>query len=209
MLLHQELTDQIMSAFYKVYNCLGHGFLEKVYENAVAIELERQGHAVRQQQPIKVFYEGHPVGDYFADLIIDDLVILQLKAAQGISEAHETQLLNYLRATDVEVGLLLNFGTKPQFRRKVYMNDKNEHPDAADKGELVYLAISDPRESVQSARSALYSHGFDCQKETQTEVDGLIDRFTVCSDLRKSAKTARSAFYSDGFGCHYGLLRSA
>lgn len=135
MLLHQELTDRIINAFYKVYNALGHGFLEKAYENAVAIELERQGHTVRQQQPIKVFYEGHRVGDYFADLIIDDLVILELKAAQGINEAHETQLLNYLRATDVEVGLLLNFGTKPQFRRKVYMNDKKKHIANAEKGD--------------------------------------------------------------------------
>jgi GxxExxY protein len=127
MLLHQDLTDSIIKVFYKVYNALGHGFLEKVYENAVAIELEGHGHRIRQQEPIKVFYEGHAVGDYFADLIVDDLVILELKAAEAISVAHEAQLLNYLRATEIEVGLLLNFGVKPQFKRKIYMNDKKEH----------------------------------------------------------------------------------
>ena len=127
MLLHQDLTDQIIKVFYKVYNALGHGFLEKVYENAIVIELERIGYRVEQQKPIKVFYGGQAVGDYFADLIVDELVILELNTADAICEAHEAQLLNYLRATEIEVGLLLNFGTKPQFKRKIFMNDKKRH----------------------------------------------------------------------------------
>ncbi len=123
MLLHGELTDRIIKAFYKVYNTLGHGFLEKVYENSLALELRRLGLRVEQQQPIDVFYEGEMVGEYFADLIVEDIVILELKAAEAIHEAHEAQLVNYLRATEIEVGLLLNFGPKPQFKRKIFMND--------------------------------------------------------------------------------------
>ena len=124
MLLHGNLTDRIIKAFYKVYNTLGYGFLEKVYENSLALELRRLGFSVEQQQPINVFYEGEVVGEYFADLIVEDVVILELKAAEAMSEAHEAQLVNYLRATEIEVGLLFNFGPKPQFKRKIFMNDK-------------------------------------------------------------------------------------
>jgi GxxExxY protein len=123
MLLHSELTDRIIKAFYKVYNTLGYGFLEKVYENSLALELRRLGLRVEQQQPVDVFYEGDMVGEYFADLTVEDVVILELKAAEALHESHEAQLVNYLRATEMEVGLLLNFGPKPQFKRKVFMND--------------------------------------------------------------------------------------
>lgn len=119
---HTELTEQIIQMFYKVYNTLGHGFLEKVYENAMFHELTSMGFDVRRQHPINVFYDGVQVGNYYADLIVDGLVILELKAVEIICDEHEYQLINYLKATDMEVGLLLNFGKKPQFKRKVFSN---------------------------------------------------------------------------------------
>ena len=121
-LKHKELTDVIIKSFFKVYNTLGYGFLEKVYENALFIELRKQGYFVQKQKAIEVFYEEQVVGDYFADLIVSEKVILELKAAEGICEEHENQLVNYLKATDIEVGLLLNFGKAPEFKRKIFSN---------------------------------------------------------------------------------------
>jgi GxxExxY protein len=123
-LLHGDITDLILKAFYHVYNTLGYGFLEKVYENALKITLRKWGLSVRQQQPIKVYFEGEEVGEYFADLIVVENVILELKAGESICSAHESQLVNYLKATDIEVGLLVNFGPKPEFRRKIFRNDR-------------------------------------------------------------------------------------
>jgi GxxExxY protein len=119
-LIHDELTDGIISAFYKVYNKLGHGFLEKVYENALLHELRKRGFRVSKQVPLAVWYDGIKVGDYFADLLVNDLVIIELKAGSVIAEEHEAQLLHYLKASKFEVGLVLNFGPKPSFRRKVF-----------------------------------------------------------------------------------------
>jgi GxxExxY protein len=124
MLLHAEVTDCILQAFYHVYNTLGSGFLEKVYENALRNCLRTRGFQVEQQTPVKVYFEGEEVGDYHADLIVNGVVILELKAVEAIAPAHEAQLLNYLKATNIEVGLLLNFGDKPEFKRKVYTNDR-------------------------------------------------------------------------------------
>jgi GxxExxY protein len=121
-LQHKEITDKILKAFYTVYNVLGYGFLEKVYENALFIELRKLGLFVVKQQHIKVYYDGQEVGEYFADLLVENLVIIELKAAEAIIDEHEYQLLNYLKATDKEVGLLLNFGKKPEFKRKVFQN---------------------------------------------------------------------------------------
>lgn len=120
--LHQELTSKIISCFYKVYNTLGFGFLEKVYENALLIELTNNGISAERQKPINVHYEDKIVGEYFADLIINNKVILELKAAECLIEEHELQLINYLKATDIELGLLLNFGKKPEIRRKIFSN---------------------------------------------------------------------------------------
>ena len=125
-MLHSEITDLILKAFYKVYNILGYGFLEKVYENAMRIELTEMELNVLQQKKIKVFYEKNLVGDYFADLIVNQLVIIELKASENICEEHEAQLLNYLKATNIEVGLLLNFGKEPKFKRKLFTNDKKK-----------------------------------------------------------------------------------
>jgi len=123
---HGEVTQRIIDVFYHVYNTLGYGFLEKVYENAMVVELTGRGLQVRQQQPIRVYYSGQSVGEYFADLVVDDTVIVELKAAEQVAEEHEAQLINYLRATRLEVGLLLNFGPKPQVRRKVFDNERKE-----------------------------------------------------------------------------------
>ena len=122
-LKHKDLTDVIIKSYYKVYNTLGYGFLEKVYENALFIELRKHGLFVQKQKAIEVFYEEEIVGDYFADLIVSEKVILELKAAEEICEEHENQLINYLKATDIEVGLLLNFGKSPEFKRKVFTNE--------------------------------------------------------------------------------------
>jgi len=108
-MLHENITKKIIDSYYKVYNTLGYGFLEKVYENALKIELKRLNLKVDQQKSIKVLYETFEVGDYFADLIVEDLVIVELKAAESLCEEHEAQLINYLKATNLEVGLLLNF----------------------------------------------------------------------------------------------------
>jgi len=121
-LLHKEITEQILKAFYKVYNTLGYGFLEKVYENALFYELTEIGLKCERQKPIKVKYKCYNVGDYYADLVVEGFVIVEIKAAEMIAEEHEFQLINYLKATDIEVGLLLNFGKEPQFKRKVFTN---------------------------------------------------------------------------------------
>jgi GxxExxY protein len=126
----KALTEKIIGIFYKVFNALGYGFLEKVYENAMIIELERERVPVISQAPIKVSYEGKVVGEYFADMLVDGKVIVEIKAGHSLAPEHEAQLLNYLKATDAEVGLLLNFGPKPQVKRKVFDNiRKKQHTD--------------------------------------------------------------------------------
>lgn len=130
-LKHAELTEKIIGVFFDVYNELGHGFLESVYELALGIALTEAGLKVRHQVPIEVWFRGHQVGDFKADMVVDDKVLLELKAARNIDLAHEKQLLNYLRATQIEIGLLLNFGVKPEFRRLVFENERKEirvHP---------------------------------------------------------------------------------
>ncbi|MFO7957882.1 MAG: GxxExxY protein [Candidatus Brocadiia bacterium] len=117
---HGELTKRIIGAAYKVHNTLGYGFMEKVYENALGIELRRAGHEVRQQVPVQVSYEGEVVGDYVADLIVDGKVVVEVKAVATLDAVHEVQLVNYLKATGIEVGLLLNFGRKVEVKRRVF-----------------------------------------------------------------------------------------
>lgn len=122
-LKHSDLTDKIIKAYYDVYNQLGYGFLEKVYENALLIELRKKGLFCVAQLPIEVFYEEQKVGQYFADILVEDSVILEIKAAELLVEEHEAQLINYLKATELEIGLLLNFGKKPEFKRKIFSNE--------------------------------------------------------------------------------------
>ncbi|MGQ0828108.1 MAG: GxxExxY protein [Bacteroidota bacterium] len=106
---HSDITGKILKSYFNVYNILGYGFLEKVYENALIIELKKSGLQCEKQRPIDVFYDNQNIGLYFADIVVENKVIIELKAAEGIIEEHEAQLVNYLKATDIEVGLLLNF----------------------------------------------------------------------------------------------------
>ena len=108
--LHSDLTGQIIESFYKVYNCLGYGFLEKVYENALMILLEENGIEAKQQFPIKVTFHGRIIGDYIADILVENQIILELKAQDKIIDIHKAQTLNYLRATNLRLAILLNFG---------------------------------------------------------------------------------------------------
>lgn len=116
---HGELTHEIIGAAYRVHGELGCGFLEKVYEYAMALELNESGHKVKQQEPIEVTYRGRPVGDYFSDLVVDDTVIVEVKAVKAVDPKHEVQLVNYLKATGLEIGLLINFGRSVEVQRKI------------------------------------------------------------------------------------------
>jgi len=146
-MLHAETTDKIINSFFKVYNTLGYGFLEKIYENALVIELRRAEFNVLQQQNIKVFYENHVVGDYFTDIIADQ-VILEIKASECLRDENKAQLINYLKATDKEVGLLLNFGKTPEFKRVIFTNDRKER---------FKLESTNPCVSVESVSSVFPS----------------------------------------------------
>lgn len=121
---HTEITELIIKAYYNVYNQLGYGFLERVYQRAMMIELCKFAINCEQQKNLKVFYEGFEVGDYYADLVVDDKVIVELKAVEKLAPEHEVQLVNYLKATGIEVGLLLNFGPRAQIKRRVLSKDQ-------------------------------------------------------------------------------------
>lgn len=123
-LLHKEISKPILQVFYEVYNNLGYGFLEKVYQNAMYFELKSQGYEVEAQKQIKVYYKNRLVGEYYADLIIEDSVIVELKSCQCLLSSHVAQLMNYLKSTPIEVGLVLNFGETPDFKRLVYTNNR-------------------------------------------------------------------------------------
>jgi len=137
-LKHSELTDKIIGVFYDVYNELGHGFLESTYAEALGVALEESGLSAAREVPVPVWFRGKKVGQYYADMIVAGLILLELKAARTLESAHEAQLLHYLRATDVEVGLLLNFGVRPQFRRLLFDNARKKIRE-------------NPRESVAKA----------------------------------------------------------
>jgi GxxExxY protein len=126
-LYNKEITDKIIQVFYTVYFELGYGFLEKVYHNAMLIELRNRGFYCENQRKITVNYKGHDVGEYYPDIIVNDSIILELKASEALVYENEQQVINYLRATDKEIGLLLNFGKKPEIRRKIFTNDRKQH----------------------------------------------------------------------------------
>ncbi len=123
-MLLENKTRLIIKCFYEVYNTLGYGFLEKVYEKALIKELQTNKFFCEEQKKIEVFYKGKNVGEYYADILIDNEIILELKAAESLCEEHEYQLINYLKATNIELGLLLNFGKKPEIKRKIFTNDR-------------------------------------------------------------------------------------
>ncbi len=126
MLLHEELTSHILNAFYEVYNRLGYGFLEKVYQNSLFFELKNRGLDVIPQKRCAVFYKGREVGEYFSDIVVNEVIILELKACDAIAREHASQLQNYLKASNLELGFVLNFGQKPEFYRMLLTNDKKK-----------------------------------------------------------------------------------
>lgn len=128
-LKHKDLTDKIIGAFYEVYNTLGYGFLERVYRDALMHELMKRGLKVEREVGIKVYYDRVVVGDYYADLIVNGLIILEIKSAEAIAEEHESQLVNYLKATKIEVGLILNFGPRPAFKRRIHEIGRPLNPE--------------------------------------------------------------------------------
>ena len=125
--LLKDKTEKIIKCFYETYNVLGYGFLEKVYENALLKELVASGFKCESQKKISVSYKGDKVGEYYADILVDNEIILELKATESLCEEHEYQLINYLKATNIELGLLLNFGKRPEIRRKIFTNDRKNH----------------------------------------------------------------------------------
>ena len=130
---HSELTGKILGAFFQVHKEMGFGFSEKVYESALEVLLLELGMIVEKQKEIKVYYHGKVVGDYKADMIVNNVVLLELKSVEKLIDAHDAQLLNYLKATEIEVGLLLNFGKDAEFHRKIYDNSR--------KGSLLWTKI--------------------------------------------------------------------
>ena len=123
-LLHKSITDKILKVYYEVYNELGYGFLEKVYQNAMYFDLKSLGYKVAAQKQIKVYFKKQLVGEYYSDLLVEDKVIVELKATQLLMNIHVAQIMNYLKATPIEVGILLNFGEEPDFKRIIYTNDR-------------------------------------------------------------------------------------
>ncbi|MFZ4679503.1 MAG: GxxExxY protein [Flavobacterium sp.] len=126
-LLHKSITDIILKVYYEVYNELGYGFLEKVYQNAMYFELKSLGYKVEAQKQIKVYFKQQLVGEYYSDLLVEDKVIVELKACDLLMNIHVAQIMNYLKATQIEVGLLLNFGEEPEFKRLIYTNDRKKN----------------------------------------------------------------------------------
>jgi GxxExxY protein len=126
VLKHAELTERIIGVFYDVYNELGYGFLECVYEESLVIALHEAGLTANRQIPLPVWFRGHKVGEFRADMLVENCVLLELKSARSLDPAHEAQLLHYLKSTEIEIGMLLNFGTRPQFRRLIFDNGRKK-----------------------------------------------------------------------------------
>lgn len=121
---HSDLTGKILGAFFQLHKEMGYGFSEKVYQATLAILLEELDLVVEQQRPIKIYFHNQLVGEYIADMVVNGVVLLELKAIERLADVHSAQLLNYLKSTEIEVGLLLNFGPQAEFRRKIYDNSR-------------------------------------------------------------------------------------
>lgn len=134
------LTERVIGAFYAVYRELGHGFLESVYENAMAIALQEDGLSVRQQAPVVVRFHGRNIGEFRVDLLVEDHLVVELKAVSQLSALHEVQLVNYLKASGFTLGLLLNFGTRPQVKRRIFTQLPNPRSS-------VSISVENPREN--------------------------------------------------------------
>ena len=138
VLKHRDITEKIIRAFFDVYNELGPGFLESVYRDSMFIALRDAGMHVEREVRIPVWFHGERVGDFRADLLVNSLVLVELKTARAFDESHQAQLVHYLKATEIEVGMLLNFGPKAEFKRLIFENSRKN-----------------PRKSVESAKSAV------------------------------------------------------
>jgi GxxExxY protein len=147
-MIDEELTGRIIKIFYKVYNTLGYGFIESVYHNAMIVELIRNGIKVETEMPIAVYYEDKLVGTFAADLLVERKIILELKSTEVLNIAHEAQLTNYLRATEVELGFLFNFGRQAEFKRKYFSNEKKHRVANPELGILEKLFKTDPPKSA-------------------------------------------------------------
>ncbi|HEV2697428.1 MAG TPA: GxxExxY protein [Terriglobales bacterium] len=138
-LKHRELTEKLIGIFFAIYNELGHGFLESVYEQAFAVSLAEEGIFFQRQFAVPVWFRGRNIGEFRADLLVDGKVILELKAGRAIDGTWEKQILNYLRATEIEIGMLFNFGPKAEFKRYIFNNDKkNPRKSELIRGEEVH-----------------------------------------------------------------------
>jgi GxxExxY protein len=126
ILKHAEVTEKIIGVFYDVYNDLGYGFLECVYEESLAIAFQQAGLSANRQVALPVWFRGQKVGDFRVDMLVENCVLLELKSARSLDPAHEAQLLHYLKSTEIEIGMLLNFGTRPQFRRLIFDNERKK-----------------------------------------------------------------------------------
>jgi GxxExxY protein len=143
-LKHKEITETIIGVFFEVYNELGHGFLESVYEKSFEVALAAKGLDVRCQIDVPVWFRGRRVGDFAADLLVERSVLVELKATRTLDSSHEAQLLNYLRATDIEVGLLFNFGIKPEFKRLAFDNSRKKVRQVVGEVSVAALLKADP-----------------------------------------------------------------
>jgi len=128
MLKHRDLSRKIIKAFYEVYNELGPGFMESVYENALGIILHEQGLKVSKQHPIAVYFRNQLIGEFRIDIMVEEKIILELKSVSKILPEHEAQIINYLKATDIDIGLLMNFGNKPEFKRFIFGKKRKIRP---------------------------------------------------------------------------------
>jgi GxxExxY protein len=124
--LYSELSDNVINCFYKVYNTLGFGFLEKIYQKSLEIELNRNKINFESQYPVNVYYDNLIVGEFYADILVEKKIILEIKAIEKLVKENENQLINYLKSTDIQVGLLLNFGKEPEVKRRIYTNDRKQ-----------------------------------------------------------------------------------
>ena len=129
-LLEAVLSEQILAAFFYVYRALGFGFLESVYRNALSVQLRKSGRKVEREVPIDVLFEGVVVGRFKADILVNDRIMIEVKASKALTDADDKQLMNYLKGTRIEIGYILHFGPTPQFRRRVFTNDRKQVPAA-------------------------------------------------------------------------------
>ena len=160
-LLHHELSNQIIGAFYEVYNLLVRGLLEGCYQNALYIELCERGLSVEREVPFNVRYKGRIIGEYRVDLLVDRKVIVECKTADTLKVYDESQILHYLKATDTELGMLMYFGSKPLFRRFVHTNGSGAPPDV-DEGNTADAVILTPTPRESTARTASFHPASRC-----------------------------------------------